>query len=113
MYYFSCFEKCKTDIKSTWTNIKDLLNKKTSTTSISERFNINNHCTDDKQIIADSFNTCFTNIGVTLANKIKKSGTKTFKSYLDRPSETNFNFTPVTETHVKNVRSFGKIIKIN
>ena len=65
MYYFSCFEKCENDIKSTWTNIKDILNKKTSATSISERFNINNHCTEDKQVIADSFNTYFTNIGVT------------------------------------------------
>ena len=74
-----------------------------STTSISERFNINNLCTEDKQIITDSFNTYFTNIGVTLANKIKNSGTKTFKSYLDKPSETNFNFTPVTEIDVKNV----------
>ena len=44
-----------------------------STTSISERFNINNLCTEDKQKITDSFNTYFTKIGVTLANKIKKN----------------------------------------
>ena len=103
MYHFSCFEKCKNDIKSTWSNIKDIVNKKTSTTSISERFNFTNHCTEDKQIIADRFNTYFTNIGVTFSNKIKNSRTKTLKLYLDKPSETNFNFTPVTETAVKNI----------
>ena len=81
--------------------MKDILIKKTSTSSISERFNIKNHCTEDKQIIAVSFNTYFTNIGAALANKIKNSGTKTFKSYLDKPSDNNFNFTPVTETAVK------------
>ena len=26
-----------------------------------------------------------------------------FESYLDKPSENNFNFTPVTETAVKNI----------
>ena len=104
MYYFSCFEKCKKYIKSTWSNIKGILNKKTSTTSISERFSINNYRTEDKQIIADRFNTYFTNIGATLENRIKNSGSKTFlKSYLDKKGKNNFNFTPVTETAVKNI----------
>ena len=99
MCYFSCVEKCKNDIKCTWFNIKDILNK----TSRIYYFNINNHCTEDNQIIADSFNIYFTNIGATLANKKQNSGSKTFKSYLDEPPENNFNFTPVTEIAVENI----------
>ena len=50
--------------------VKNMLNTKTSHSSISESFNINNQCTDNKYIISHSFNTYYTNIGATLAIKI-------------------------------------------
>ena len=92
-------------LKSTLSNIKELLKNKTSTTSISQRFNIKNHCTENKQIIANRFNTYmyFTNRGATLVNKIINSGIKTFRSYLNKPSKKTFQFTPVTKTVVKNI----------
>ena len=58
-----------------WLNmkvIKSIINKNYSTNAINE-IKINNNSTTDKQIIADSFNIYFVNVGPNLANNIPAS----------------------------------------
>ena len=52
--------------------IKSIINKDYSTDAINE-IKINNNSTTDKQIIADSFNNYFVNVGPNLANNIPAS----------------------------------------
>ena len=42
---------------------------------------INNVMVNDKQTIAEEFNTYFTNLGTTLANKIASPHDKSFRDY--------------------------------
>ena len=68
-YYENLIEKHKNNLKKSWNILKDVINRKKSTSSCS-RFLINNIITNDKQIIANGFNSYFTNVGPSLARKI-------------------------------------------
>ena len=72
-YYDHFFHKNKTNLTQSWKIIKDIIcKKKTSSTSCS-RFYISNKCTANKQCVADGFNSCFANIGPSLADRIPAS----------------------------------------
>ena len=49
------------------------------------------------------FNSCFTNIGRSLANNIKKVPNKRFSDYLTLKPEVNLNFKPITKTVVDKI----------
>ena len=71
-YYDSCFKANKNNMRKTWKLIKDALNK-TKRQSNAQNFNINNRTVDDKQLIANTFNNFFLNIGPNIAKNIPHS----------------------------------------
>ena len=72
MYYHGKFEIKKYDIGKTSKLIKSFINKNKFYWS-NQRIKINNNLTTVKQIIADSFNDYFLNVGPNLANNIPAS----------------------------------------
>ena len=68
MYYHTTFEKCKHDIKETWSTILKNIQKTTTGGKLPDYFKIDGNIVNDKHVIANKFNTCFTNIGPTLAS---------------------------------------------
>ena len=103
MYYQSCFDKFKNDIKKTWDVIKDVINRSDSKKQdLPDSFNINGERISDSTTIANEFNKYFISIGLNLADKINPPRDKCFKDYLCYPTENEFSFRPVTEIEVKN-----------
>ena len=70
-HYYSLFEKYKYNIKTTWTNIKDLLQKSKVKRDFPNHFRTNGEKITDSNIIANKFCKYFTDIGPSLAKNIK------------------------------------------
>ncbi len=68
-HYEAYFEKYKHDMRKTWSNINDTLNKSRKNKSFPEAFKEDGQIISDKIEIANKFNLYFTNI----AKKIKTS----------------------------------------
>ena len=106
-YYTSCFTKYKNDIKNTWVTINGIINKSTKSHSIPDFFIHNNEIITDKQIIANRFNSFFTNIGPELAQNIEDNSSKHFSDFLIDKPDCTFNFQEVDEnTIVKIIDKF-------
>ena len=76
------------------------------------QFSHNNRTTSDPEVIANTFNEYFINIGESLADQIPEA--PLFDVYLNNPSETAFSFQPVCEENIsiiikkmKNKCSYG------
>ena len=78
MYYHTTFEKCKHDIKETWSTIKKIIQKITTGGKLPDYFKIDGNIVNDKHVIANKFNTIFTNIGPTLASQINVEGIQSY-----------------------------------
>jgi hypothetical protein len=102
-YYYSCFENCKNDIKGTWRNINNILNRSNDKKDFPKSFLVNDSFISNKVDIANHFNQYFTNIGPSLANDIVTSGENTFESYLNERHSSCFHFTHVTPEQVNKV----------
>ena len=59
MYYHTTFEKCKHDIKETWSTIKKIIQKTTTGGKLPDYFKIDGNIVNDKHVIANKFNTFF------------------------------------------------------
>ena len=68
-HYFNEFQQKANDIRATWKIINTLLDKNNNSLTINE-FLVENKMVSDPKIIADGFNSYFTNIGPSLAKKI-------------------------------------------
>ena len=64
-------------------------------------FEDNGHQMSDKQKIAETCNTNFTNIAQTIVNDIKYEGTKDFNYYLNRQIHLTFKIKHVDDEAVK------------
>ena len=73
-------------------SLKEVTNKTTNKTQLSEFFMLDGKIITVKNDIANKFNTFFTNIGPSLASKITTTGNKTYKSFLNEPSTHEFTF---------------------
>ena len=62
VYYNYVFKQYKFNIRKTWGDIKDILNKKNNTSASPDSLNINGDIIKDKKKIADHFNNFLTNI---------------------------------------------------
>ena len=58
-------------------------------------------CLGDPEVIPNSFNKYFVNIGHKFADK--KQPAQHFSNYLNVPSETVFNFVPVSEQNISDI----------
>jgi hypothetical protein len=86
------------NMKKSWMLIKQAINKK-CTKSISQEFVINGNLTSNCQIIADSFNKFYTNIGPDLARSIPQSNRHP-ASYIQQNNENTLFLTPTNESEI-------------
>ena len=98
LHFTRIFNKCKNDIKKTWTTINSILNTTPSNKSIISVITDTVSTTSDKIEIASKFNSFFTNIGTQLANKLTIEQGVTHMTYLNEPINHTFNFHPVEES---------------
>ena len=96
-YYSKQFDKYKNDIKSTWTTIKEILNRKKSASELPQYFLFDNQKITDEKEIANSFNKFFTDIGPSLSKEIKCNSQNSYQSYLKREVIHSFEFNTVVE----------------
>ena len=115
MYYHTTFEKCKHDIKETWSTIKKSIQKTTTGGKLPDYFKIDGNIVNDKHVIANKFNTFFTNIGPTLASQINVEGIQSYAGYLKHPCCNTFSFKSIDVSTTINIidnlnskYSFGK-----
>ena len=110
------FRKRKTEgVKETWSTIKKIIQKTTTGGKLPDYFKIDGNIVNDKHVIANKFNTFFTNIGPTLASQINVEGIQSYAGYLKHPCCYTFSFKPIdVSTTIKIIDnlnskySFGK-----
>ena len=102
-YYGQEFEKHKHDSRKTWSTIKKLVNRNKSTRELPNYFLINNVKVVDSKIIADKFNQFFTNIGPSLASKIKTDSPCSYTTFLKQNILSSFRFSLVTSESVEKI----------
>jgi len=91
-YYHNKLELVKNDIRKTWTTINEIMNRNRQKNELPHEFLINNELVSDKSIIANKFNKFFTDIGTTLSKKIDIPTDKSYKDYLNDPTQQRFEF---------------------
>ena len=100
VYYKDLFEHNKTDIKKTWGIIREVIgNKKKQKQSLPEFFQQNKEIFNDPLLIANGFNTFFTEIGPQLAAEIPSTD-RTFQSYLGEPHDLTFQFSQISSDKI-------------
>ena len=102
-YYFSNLQKCKGDIKQSWSTINQLLCKKGKKTSIPDFFKIDGNIITGKKSIANNINNFFVNIGSKLEREINVPSDKKFSHFLSDKRDENFNFTAVDENDIRKI----------
>ena len=73
-YYSDQFDRNKSNIRHTWSTIKEILNKCKDKKEFPAFFTIKDEHVTDKTDISNNFNSFFANIGTNLSNNIKFSG---------------------------------------
>ena len=79
-YYADQFNKNKSNIRHTWSTIKEILNK--CKKDFPAFFTLNGENIEDKTEISNTFNIFFASVGAKLSNSIEYNGTKTISSFL-------------------------------
>ena len=70
IYYAKKLEECKSNMKSTWIILNEVINNKKSKSNLQTTFNVDDKEISDPTQIADHFCAYFTNIRSNLANSI-------------------------------------------
>ena len=107
-YYESKFNRYVSNIKQTWTTINELLNKCNNKKEFPSYFIINGDKIDNKEDIANNFNSFFQNIGPTLSANIPQHKNITIKTFLKEKIAFSFEFSLLEQETV-----FKIISKIN
>jgi len=95
-YYNNKFYQFKNDIKNTWKTIKEIINSSPDKVNMPKQFKVNNTLVTNKQVIANEFNTFFTNIGKNLASSILQPPNRSISDYLNSPCDKQFNFSKIS-----------------
>ena len=90
-YYESKFNRYVSNIKQTWTTIKELLNKCNNKKVFPSYFIINGDKIDNKEDIANNFNSFFQNIGPALSANTQHKNI-TIKTFLKEKITFSFEF---------------------
>ena len=101
-YYSRTFELFKSNIKQTWSVIKNTLQKNVRCLD-STKFVLNNHIITNLDEIANEFNKYFVNIGKSLSDQIKSVPTSEDYLLKHNKPDTIFNFVSVNEVYIDNV----------
>ena len=103
LYYESCFNRYKSDIKNTWSTINNILNRNKRVKSFPQFFKDDGIEIENKLLIANKFNNFFTNIGPKLAEQIDTPTNYHFKDYLSERLQYKFKFEMVDEPTVNKI----------
>ena len=103
-YYEERLESTKTNIKTTWKTLNEIINKKTRKKSLPSVFIANNQNIVNPLNIANRFCDYFTNIGPNLANKIPASS-QIPSSYLTGNFVNSLFFQPVVQSEITEIIS--------
>ena len=95
-YYSRKFNKYRSNIKKTWSTIKEIICKKSTSNAFPEYFNVGNSKITDKANIANQFNKYFTNIGPELSQNIKPPPSKNYTDFLTERIASSFSFETIT-----------------
>ena len=104
LYYETKLEECKSNMKSTWRILNEVINRKKMNTSKSVTFSHNNQNISDPLEIANKFCEYFTNIGPNLASCIPNS-TRSYQSYLHGNFSNSLFLYPSTEHEILEICS--------
>ena len=103
LYYHSCFNKYRDDVKKTWQTINNLIKSKETDNDKKASIIIDDIELFDENEIADKFNNFFVHIGSNLANNINCPPNRSFHDYLRNHTEFQFNFVNVSEESVTKI----------
>ena len=98
-HYENQFSKFSSNIKKTWSVIKELLGVKKQKDQIPDFFRENENIINDYLEISNGFNTFFSKIGPQLAADIPMSNV-CYKTFLPNRNESDFNFSKISETDI-------------
>ena len=101
-YYLSNLQKCKGDIKQSWSTINQLLCKK-GKKNIPDFFKKDGNIITGKKSIANNINNFFVNIGSKLEREINVPSNKKISHFLSDKRDENFNFTAVDENDIRKI----------
>ena len=105
-YYSEKLNRAKSNMKSTWGIINDLIGKKRKK-PLTDNFTMDN-VNIKSEDIAHSFNSFFVNIGPNLANKLSKPN-ESFSKFLPEPANSSVFFNPTSPNEIieltKNLKS--------
>ena len=102
-YFTDEFNKNKSNIRHTWSTIKEILNKCKNKKDFPAFFTISDKSIKDKIDIANYFNSYFANVGTDLSNSIKTDSSKTISSYLKQRVISSFEFDCVSVSEVEKI----------
>ena len=81
-YYHTQFQRCKSNIKKTWSQINEIIQRKDKKSEFPKYFTENNNIITGDNEIAECFNNYFINVGPSLSRKINIPRGKSYKKYL-------------------------------
>ena len=102
-YYARQFNKSKSNIRHTWSVVKEILNKCKNKRDFPEYFTANGTNISNPMDISNHFNELFANVGTKLANIIKPQQEKNIDSYLEQSVMSSFNFERIDVSKVKKI----------
>ena len=92
--------KSKSDIKSTWKVLNQVMNRGKARNSIVSSFQYEGKEIDNEKEIVNNFNEYFSNIGTKLAKSIPNIPGKRVTDYITNRNKNTIFLTPVTEQEI-------------
>ena len=102
-YYADQFEKNKSNIRHTWSTIKEILNNKINKKDFPNYFKLSDQHISDPMAIANHFNKFFANIGPELSKNLHSNSEKSVSSYMKQTIISSFNFECVNSEIVEKI----------
>ena len=97
-HYKEKFTECNGNVKATWNTINNLIGKNKSNKT--KTFKINNQHVEDDQIIAETFNEYYSNIGNLTANSLGQSN-YSYNHFLPNRDFNDIQWNMATEAEIK------------
>ena len=102
LHYQKYFTENAGNIKKTWSGIKNIINIRSTATSMPAAMMIDKKVTSNPTDIAEGFNSYFSSIAEKLLPKTHP-GSKHFSAYLQNPLQSNFTFRPTDTVEVMSI----------
>ena len=100
--YQKALDSCRSNLRKSWSIIKDIINRNSKKTTKLPKILINGHLSDNPLEIANIFNKYFTNIGSVLDKRIPKSNIDPV-SYITKNYTINLFLEPTTDHEISKI----------